>query len=352
MGSANIFAPIFIHSSFRTSSTWIWSKFRADPAVVAYYECFHESLQSFSAIDVERLRPNIWDSGHPQMQPYFLEYLPLLRKEGGVAGFEQSMAFERFFPLKGYNGSLSRAEKAYVKRLIGRATYPQRTPCLTCKRSLGRLRALKRLVGGTHIVLQRQLLQQWRSYREQARLGNFYFLAKLLHTIALNEHEPFIAFLGDFIRNRPGGTADIVNSELDNDDLFVAFVAFHFYLYLITSDDCDLVIRTSDLPDPDYRHAIENLLGSFTGLAIDFGDAREWFISPSDLLRSVEKARRSVEELCDRALHDADKSSSQAEACWPLLKELYENESSYRESPMSGTRAHQTIGRGRRIAAA
>ena len=317
-------ALIFIHSSFRSSSTWIWSKFRADPGVIAYYECFHESLQWMSAKDIEAVRPNVWESGHPAMEPYFNEYLPLLRKEGGIAGFEQSMAFHRFFPANGYGGSLTRAETAYTNRLIARAGRLRRTPCLTCKRSLGRLRALKRSIGGTHIVLQRNLLQQWRSYRAQAELGNPYFFDKLLCTIALNQQEPFIALLGDFIRTQPGGSADIVSSELDSDDLLVVFIAFHFYLYLLTFDDSDLVIRTSELSDPDCRHITEELLRSCTGLTIDLSDAREWNVAPADVMHNVEKARRRIEEFCDRARRSANKSASEAEACWPLLKELYE----------------------------
>jgi hypothetical protein len=34
--------------------------------------------------------------------------------------------------------------------------------------------------------------------------------------------------------------------------------------------------------------------------------------------------RRNIEELCERAQRVADKSIAQAEACRPLLKELYE----------------------------
>ena len=301
----------------------MWSKFRADPSVIAYYEYFHENLLFFSAAQIEALRPGVWDSGHPHMEPYFMEYVPLLRKEGGIAGFEQSMAFERFFPVNGYKGSLSRAEKAYIKRLVARGARLRRTPCLTCKRSLGRLRALKQSFGGTHIVLQRKLLQQWRSYREQIKLGNSYFSDKLLQTIALNRQEPFITLLGDFVRTQPGGAVDIVSSKLENDDLFVVFVAFHFYLYLLTLDDSDLIIRTSELPDPDYRHATEKLLRNCTGLTIDLSDAREASVAPGDLLHNVEKARRHIDEFCDRARGGANKSAAQAEACWPLLKDLY-----------------------------
>jgi hypothetical protein len=256
------------------------------------------------------------------MDPYFKEFIPLLRRGGGIAGFDRSMAFERFFPADGYNGSLSRAEVSYIERLMARGTRLRRKPCLACKRSLGRLRALKQSIGGTHIVLQRSLLPQWRSYREQAFTGNPYFLDTLLRTIALNQREPFMAFLGDFVRAQPGGSADIVNSKLGSDDFFSVFVAFHCYLYFLTMDDTDLVIRTSDLTAPYYRHDVEELLKSSTGLAIDLSDARASAVSASDVLQNVEKVRRDVEELCDRARRDADKSTAQGEAVRPLLQEL------------------------------
>ena len=258
-------APIFTHSSFRTSSTWIWSKFRAHPGVLAYYECFHEDLKLISAAGIKALRPDHWESGHPEMDPYFKEFIPLLRRGGGIAGFDRSMAFERFFPADGYNGSLSRAEVSYIERLMARGTRLRRKPCLACKRSLGRLRALKQSIGGTHIVLQRSLLPQWRSYREQAFTGNPYFLDTLLRTIALNQREPFMAFLGDFVRAQPGGSADIVNSKLGSDDFFSVFVAFHCYLYFLTMDDTDLVIRTLDLTAPVLSPRRGGIAGKFHG---------------------------------------------------------------------------------------
>ena len=35
---------VFLHSSFRTSSTWLWGKFRADPMRMCLYEVFQERL--------------------------------------------------------------------------------------------------------------------------------------------------------------------------------------------------------------------------------------------------------------------------------------------------------------------
>jgi hypothetical protein len=35
---------IFLHSGFRTASTWVWSRFRANTGTLSYYEVFNERL--------------------------------------------------------------------------------------------------------------------------------------------------------------------------------------------------------------------------------------------------------------------------------------------------------------------
>ena len=322
--------PTFIHSSFRTSSTWIWSKFRADCAVLAYYEYFHEILETISISDVDALRPGAWESRHPDVEPYFVEYLPLLGIRGGVKGFRETMTLAKFFPADGYSGPLSKAEAGYINLLIANAARLRRAPYFCCKRSLGRMRALKRAVGGTHIVLQRKLLHQWHSYSEQAKRGNSYFLNTLLRTVALNEHEPFMAILGNFIRSRVGSRKNTPASELADDDIFVIFVAFHFYLYLLTSNEADFVIRTSDLVNPDYRRIVESELKRLTGVDIDLSDARERIVSPRSLLVNPERARLEIEAFCARALREAGKSVSQVQSCWRLLDQLWADERNFR----------------------
>ena len=47
-------APVFIHSLFRTGSTYIWLKFRNNEQYYCYYEPFHEVL-SILTRDVSNL---------------------------------------------------------------------------------------------------------------------------------------------------------------------------------------------------------------------------------------------------------------------------------------------------------
>ena len=37
-------APLFVHSSFRTCSTWLWTKLRAQPTTKYFYNNFNEEI--------------------------------------------------------------------------------------------------------------------------------------------------------------------------------------------------------------------------------------------------------------------------------------------------------------------
>jgi hypothetical protein len=321
---------VFVHSSFRTSSTWIWTKFRENPAALAYYEYFHETLASLTAKSVNEQHPRAWRSRHPNSAPYYIEYLNLLKPDGGVEGFDHTMALGTFFPIAGYDGELSSAEAAYINKLMANAELQGRTAVFCCTRSLGRLRALRRAVGGVHIVLQRKLLNQWNSYSGQARTGGTGFFEMILKTVALNQQEPFMAFLGTFIRARAGSCGNILDAKLDDDDLFVVFVGLHVYLYLTAGQDADVLIRTSELADIRYSKTMEFRLCELTGLDITLGGARERVDLPRALLRNPERVRLETEAICARAVSEAGGGAARADHTRTLLDELWQDEDRFR----------------------
>ena len=72
---------IFLHSGFRSGSTWFWHRFREARGTLAYYEPFHEKLAQLSLAHVSEFGPQHWPSGHPELAaPYFAEY----RRGGGM----------------------------------------------------------------------------------------------------------------------------------------------------------------------------------------------------------------------------------------------------------------------------
>ena len=184
-------APVFIHSSWRTASTWLWARLRQAPTAIAYCEFFHERLR---ACTIEYLTSNdfaAWNSKHPESAPYFLEFAPLIESDGAVRGYDPSMAIDRFLPADGPHGVLSLAERAYVEGLIENAARLGKIPILTDTRTLGRLEALAKAFPGHHVLLVRNLFHQWASYSEQCAGGNRYFLDMLFMTVgAFARHQP------------------------------------------------------------------------------------------------------------------------------------------------------------------
>ena len=61
---------IFVHSSFRTSSTWMWSCCRRADRTVAYCEVFNEMLASVLRNQINSFHPGAWHSKHPNHAPY------------------------------------------------------------------------------------------------------------------------------------------------------------------------------------------------------------------------------------------------------------------------------------------
>lgn len=280
---------VFLHSSFRTSSTWLWAKFRHAPNAMAYYEIFHEELATMHPDVLERVSSQSWRSNHPPTSPYFLEYLPLLRAEGGIDGYDRAMAYGRFLPAAGLQGNIGDDEAAHVSRLIDLAVKRGRTAVLSDVRTLGRVVGLKRRFGGFHIFLYRNLFHQWLSYCSQAEDGNLYFLQTIASTLRNNQHDPFFQLLvRAYFGDDPGGTTrgatdrraaprrgpDAPPAAIEQ--LFIAFVGLHLYTSIYAALSADFVLDVNRLArELSYRQHAEETIRARTGIPIDLSDARE-----------------------------------------------------------------------------
>ncbi len=266
---------VFIHSSWRTSSTWVWLKFRQLPETMSYYEPFHGLLATRSRADAQSLDYRSWDSNHPPGDPYGLEYLPLIRDTGGVPFAEPAMAFEWFIPLGGVRGELRKSERKYLGLLIRYAELCGKIPVFGDTRTLGRLWAIKSNFGGYHIFLYRNLWQQWSSYQYYKRSDNLYFYDTMAWILG-SEGDPWFAHIVDYYaRRRHMGTDDVpglLRSSPDH-DVFGVFMAFHIYLYLHAGLSADLTMDVTRIArDEDHRRNIERELKVGTGLSLSFSD--------------------------------------------------------------------------------
>jgi hypothetical protein len=185
------------------------------------------------------------------------------------------------------------------------------------------VRALKTGLGGVHLVLRRRLFHQWASYSGQAATGNAYFLETVFETVAANLHDPFLAFLDDFVRTRETYRADSPTRGLPDDEIFSVMIALHVYLTLRALPDTDLMIATSDLHDAAYRAEVVRELHALTGLNIDLADAQERIDLPRAPIADLDQTRLNTEALCGRALREVGGGAAEAALCDRMLQEVW-----------------------------
>lgn len=268
-------SPIFILSSFRTSSTWLWSKFRSAPTTLSYYEIFNEFLSICRISDFKVSNHRAWDSRHPVVAPYFLEFLPFMREdEPGIPEYDTSMSYGSFIPQGGVDGELLPAETAYVSKLIRQAQDLRKIPVLSCTRTLARAHALKKHFGGRTIFCYRNLFHQWGSYCGQAAIGNPFFLKTIEFTLKGSRRDPFLATIDDITKERMLSPHD--------ESLFQAFLLLHLYLSVQAYEASDIVLDVTALPgNPAMQQAMGTTLSGLVGAPIDLSDVKNSFeLSP------------------------------------------------------------------------
>ena len=282
---------IFLHSSWRTSSTWFWDKFRQFTQTACYYEPFNEDLLAITPEQAVSAGYDSWDSRHTPGDPYYPQYLPLIQATGGVRSFDRSMSLDWFTPVGGLRGTLRDVEVKYLNLLIDHARETGGIPVFGDTRSLGRLWAIKNSFGGFHVFLHRNLWKQWLSYLYYTRRGMRYFGETTARVIARSE-DHFLAAIADFYVKRALGFRSCHDGgehqppsdnerlrllrSLPESDAFAMFMALYVYLYLHAQLTADLTVDVTKLAkDSEYRSRIENQLAQQTGLEVSLSDVTD-----------------------------------------------------------------------------
>lgn len=272
---------VFVHSGWRCSSTYVWSRFRALPGVRAYYEPWHEQLARLTARTIPAETPDNSGLRHPGgAEPYLQEFSPVLDPAGGVRGYESRFALDRYF-LEAEEEDPEQG--AYVEGLIGAARERGETPVLACCRTLGRIAWLRRRFDGFHIVLIRDPVQQWLSFyslRRRPRPTYFELCQYVILAETPGQHDAAQALLGRAGAPR-GALADRIAAvrrrlkRAHPQVSFAAFMAVYLLSYLRALPQADLVIDVDRMArDADYARAIEAAIRDGCGLSPDFSDCR------------------------------------------------------------------------------
>lgn len=154
--------PIFIHSLFRSGSTYFLNVFRRSArGYWCYYEPFHERIR-LACNDPESLLEYKDDVAvslrHPQPKtPYFWEFSLISEEFKGKLC--KNFSYDTFFGAQGETSDrIGRFLDILVKRAQGR-------PVFECCRTFARVALLREKIGGTHIFLWRNAWDQWWSYK-------------------------------------------------------------------------------------------------------------------------------------------------------------------------------------------
>ena len=276
-------SAVFLHGGWRCSSTYVWSRFRQLPSTLCFYEPFGEELARCTPRRIRGGTPQSWASRHPPLtRPYRYEYRPLLRPVfKGVRGYRERFALAEYFPVG------TQADPA-IRSLAGLAAYADgqgKRPVFGFSRSLGRAATLKQALGGYHIVIRRNPLQQWLSCRTfRARDPLWYF--ELCHFLIL-ALAPAGSAAGRFARELglPPLPARGLQRQLQflhgalhpwSDELsFRAFTAVSLLSYALAEPAADLVLDVDRLGgSTEYRRQASALIAREAGLDVDFSDCK------------------------------------------------------------------------------
>jgi len=174
---------VFVHSWFRSGSTWLWSKFRDDSRYIAFYEPLNEELPLWTPQRLDRTPARAFEGdSHPELdRHYFYEYRDLIASE--KLGFEKSLSYERYFL---NDDETDAALRSYLDRLISSAENAGSVAALCFCRSQMRANWMRKNFGGIHIAQIRNPWNQWLSFGKHQYFRN----TVLLTAYCLEKHRP------------------------------------------------------------------------------------------------------------------------------------------------------------------
>jgi hypothetical protein len=319
--------PIFIHSLFRTGSTYIWNKFRQQKNYHCYYEPFHQNL-----IFLNRDNPDLWEftkqvtdqMNHPPLEKsYTYEYFDLIKdSEEGLKFFKKSLSFDEFC----FNRKNQAAFK-YINYLIENSG--QKIPVFQFNRTSLRTKWFKsNFPESLNIYIYREPHSQWQSHLSMQRKNHLdIFCVMNLLTAGINAHShcfktlsllvPLVEFHSDLFENERIIYSQLIKTYTPEEQYTIFYYTWLFAL-IFNWINSDLVISVDRLNvDNRYRQRISSFLKEWDVKPIDFSDIQikkySKFMLDKKTFDRIEEAVRSVifESFTKKEVNDFFKSSGE-----------------------------------------
>lgn len=326
----SINSPIFIHSWWRSSSTYVWLKLRQDASLQCFYEPLHEGI---SGLNVNAILSGPEVSlgrmlRHPAAEKHnFFEYLEPVRS--GTLRYTPDLAYERY---------LLRRDQAdpglftYIDGLISVAAGNARRAVLCFCRSQMRSAWMKENFAGAHIAQIRNPFDQWASFQV-----NPYFINSMMSLALLlrKSHPGAFAHIEGFERqaralsNSTGPRrSDPGLKPLSKRDVFRIYMVIWIASALQSISSSDFVLDVDLLSnDPDYQKLSARKFQSL-GCTIDFSDclaphAENSGIGSPEIKEVVDDAIRAITSNAKSlAIFDAEAISLRLPALSPASREI------------------------------
>ena len=267
------FEVVFIHSLFRSGSTYFYHALKRTGQAHVYHEPFHEVIGNLPSAWKD-LAGRIGDFKKTYRHDflkgsYFDEYahlLPTIKKT-----FDASISFELFFLDSQYDSPVL---KTYIDSLISGSPL---CPVLQCTRSIGRVEWLKSNYASKHIFLLRNPWDQWYSYKVDNHISAspqlIYSqprLPKVLEKIM--EACEFTPLRGSDISSQLHYcSSHPVTPEAD----YFLFFGLWLYAFFVAKAECDLVIDMDCISrEQSGREEAEKFLLEIGLKGIDLNDCK------------------------------------------------------------------------------
>ena len=181
---------IALQTFWRTSGTYLWNKFRSEPAFCAYYEPLNEVLFDQPAASLQQKFEDgiVAKLGHPPLNAHYFAEYPI-EAEGGVRHFMRRFSYEHY--------ALAETDRdeelaAYFAYLIAHAAGAGRRPVFKFCRMTMRQRWFASNFPTCTILVVRDFNDTFRSYLAMAE-KSMDFLRIMFRIILKNRHDPLFA---------------------------------------------------------------------------------------------------------------------------------------------------------------
>ncbi len=275
--------PIFIHSLFRTGSTYLWNKFRQSTHFFCYYEPLHQdyALMSAECPDPWKFDSDLSTRMHfPSLNNSLtLEYHRLLKPDTvGLPLFRKSFSFDE------YNNNRHNPDlKSYLDSLLENAG--NRIPVLQFNRSALRIPWFKKhYPQALHLYLVRNPRDQFQSYFAMMQDNDLDIFLIMDQLIAGKNHDvgefKLLASKIPLIRfNHASFSCEclvykVINRCFSDWERYFIFYFHWFYAFFENIRHADFVFSIDLLStDLGYRNKVSHFLEDSHIPGMDFQDA-------------------------------------------------------------------------------